>query len=80
MGTEVFCDLGTTQISSSGCSFASFVIFFNKSLNISVFLSSVNYGKLIEPEEGHVGITSLYRSQKEVVGITCVPTRNCHLK
>ena len=85
MGTEGFAiwnypDIIALCISSSGCSSASFIIFFNKSLNISVFLSSVNYDKLIEPEEGLVGITSMYLSQTEVVGITWVPTRNCYLK
>ena len=40
----------------------------------------MNYDKLIEPEEGLVGITSMYLSQTEVVGITWVPTRNCYLK
>ena len=64
MGTEAPV-LGTLLdlvlwISSFGCSFVSFIISFNKLVNISVSLSSVSHpSKLIEPEKGVMGTSNL---------------------
>lgn len=45
------------SISSSGCSFVSFIISFNKLTNISVSLNFLSHSsKLIEPKKGVVGI------------------------
>ena len=49
----------TLCISSSGCSSVSFIISFNKLVNISVSLSSVSSSKLIKPGKGVVGTSNL---------------------
>ena len=64
MGTEVpvlqiFADL-TLYISSSDCTSMSFIIFFNKLVNVSVSLTSESHSsKLLEAEEEVMGTPDL---------------------
>lgn len=56
-------------ISSPGCLFITFIIFFNKFTNVSVSLSSnICSSKLIEPEEGVLRASDLWSSLTEVMG------------